>query len=255
MKLATLLRREPAQVEPPSPTTPVEAVPSRGARAPLPFLEPEAMSAADAEVVHMASAILLRYPEAEARRQREAVSQAVDELAAPGRAPQVASDLRSFLDAISEWDDMQLAEHYVATFDQRRKCALHLTFYSSGDTRRRGMALVTFTEAFAAAGFDYDADELPDHLPLVLEMSARGGSDVAGLLLASHRQGVELLRSALHSMASPYAHVLDAVCRSLPAVSEDAAERFGELLAAGPPQELVGMESPLLPFPTVRSES
>lgn len=255
MRLATLLRREPGQVEAPKPTDPVEAVPARGARAALPFLEPEALSESDTAVVHMACAILLRYPAEDFGDQCAVVSDAVAHLEQSGRAPMVAADLRAFLNGIAGWDEGELAEHYVATFDQRRRCALHLTFYSSGDTRRRGMALVTFTEAFAAAGFEVDPDELPDHLPLVLEMSARGSADIAGLLLASHRQGVELLRSALHSVGSPYAHVLDAVCRSLPAVSEEAAARFGELLTAGPPQELVGMESPLLPFPTVRSES
>lgn len=250
-RLAALLGRRSPSTQPEAPRRPqsVEPVPSRGPRTPLPFLDPqEGLEAGDVAVVHLAAALLLAYPDSGRSGREAAVRAAVASL--PG---QVRADLESFLAATGEWDDAALAAHYVATFDLRRRCALHLSFYSSGDTRRRGMALVTFTEAFAAAGFETDADELPDHLPLVLEMSARGGADIAALLLGSHRQGVELLRSALHHVGSPYAHVMDAVCRSLPAVSEEAASRFTELLAAGPPTELVGMDAPLLPFPTVRT--
>lgn len=232
---------------PPRPE-PVTPVPRSGARAPLPFLPPqEGLEPGDVAVVHLAAALLLAYPDA-ARREREAaVAAAIGEL--PG---QVRADLASFLADTAEWDDGALAAHYVATFDLRRRCALHLSFYSSGDTRRRGMALVTFAEAFSAAGFEVPEGELPDHLPLVLEMSACGGTEIAAVLLAAHRQGVELLRSALHQVRSPYAAVLDAVCRTLPEIPEETTLRFLALLAEGPPGEMVGLSAPLLPFPTMR---
>lgn len=221
-------------------------------REPLPFLEPVRLRQRDIETVHMAAALLLAYPDGAHRERLTAVSSVVDGLSTD--AAVVVEDLRTFLDAVAGWGPEAAEAHYVETFDLRRRCALHLTYYSAGDTRRRGMALVTFREAFRAAGFEFDdADELPDHLPLVLEMSARGGADIASLLLGTHRQGVELLRSALHHVRSPYAHVLDAVCRTLPPVSDQAAERFTDLLSAGPPQEMVGLTAPLLPFPTAQA--
>ena len=64
--------------------------------------------------------------------------------------------------------------------------------------------------------------------------------------------GLEVLRSALHGYGTPYAHLLDAVCLTLPAVDAGTAERFAALLAQGPPQETVGLDRPLLPFPTTR---
>lgn len=224
----------------------------RPSREPLPFLEPERLRERDVETVHMATALLLTYPDAGHGERLAAVRDAVEHL--PAQATVVASDLRSHLDAVERWGPEEAEAHYVATFDLKRRCALHLTYYSAGDTRRRGMALVTFREAFRAAGFEPDdSDELPDHLPLVLELSARGGADIASLLLGTHRQGVELLRSALHHVGSPYAHVLDAVCRTLPPVTAEVEERFTDLLTAGPPQEMVGLTAPLLPFPTAQA--
>lgn len=221
----------------------------RPSREPLPFLEPERLHERDVATVQMAAALLLTYPDTGHGERLAAVRDAVEHL--PIDAEVVARDLRSHLDAVERWDAEEAQVHYVETFDLRRRCSLHLTFYSAGDTRRRGMALVRFREAFRAAGFEPDdADELPDHLPLVLEMSARGGTDIAAVLLGAHRQGVELLRSALHHVSSPYAHVLDAVCRTLPPVSPEAQKRFTDLLTEGPPQEMVGLAAPLLPFPT-----
>lgn len=245
----------------------VDPVPAHGARTPLPFLEPERLPAAERAAVHMAAALLLAYPDDAEAERRACVAQCVGRL-----APSAArADLEAFLTQTSGWTGEHLASHYVDTFDLRRRCALHLTYYSSGDTRRRGMALVTFVEAFRAAGFETESSELPDHLALVLELSAREASGgvgtapreasggvgkdggIAAMLLGTHRQGIELVRSALHQAGSPYAHVLDAVCRTLPPVSPEAAGRLTELLSAGPPTELVGMAAPLLPFPTVRS--
>ena len=34
----------------------------------------------------------------------------------------------------------EVVRHYVETFDLRRRCALYLTYYRYGDTRKRGMA-------------------------------------------------------------------------------------------------------------------
>src|SRR5690625_7459393 len=109
-----------------------------------------------------------------------------------------------------------LAAHYVATFDQKRKCSMYLSYFLTGDTRKRGTALVRFLEAYRAAGWELDRAELPDFLPLVLEFSARGDAEIAAGLLGTHRQGIEVLRSALTAMGSPYAGVEigSAACRA-----------------------------------------
>ena len=42
---------------------------------------------------------------------------------------------------------LELARHYVQTFDLHKRCALYLTFYSLGDRRDRGLALLRLQQA------------------------------------------------------------------------------------------------------------
>ncbi|HRN28566.1 MAG TPA: nitrate reductase molybdenum cofactor assembly chaperone, partial [Terrimesophilobacter sp.] len=76
---------------------------------------------------------------------------------------------------------------------------------------------------------------------VVLEFSARSDSPIAGELLASYRDGIEVLRSALESFGSPYAHVVAAVTASLPEIDDETRERYQRLVNEGPPTELVGL--------------
>ena len=92
--------------------------------------------------------------------------------------------------------------------------------------------------------------ELPDYLPVVLELSARSDDEIARVLLASHREGIEVLRSALVDVGSPYARLVEAVSMTLPQIDEATAERVRALVAAGPPTETVGVTD-TLPFPTI----
>ena len=73
---------------------------------------------------------------------------------------------------------------------------------------------------------------------------------MASALLSSHREGIEVLRSALADAASPYAGLVEAVSMTLPRIDEATAERVRALVAAGPPTETVGVTD-TLPFPTV----
>ncbi|WP_307825133.1 hypothetical protein [Streptomyces sp. M2CJ-2] len=74
-------------------------------------------------------------------------------------------------------------------------------------------------------------------------------------LLTEHRAGLELLRLALDDDGSPWAHVLDSVSATLPALAGDDREAVLRLAAQGPPEEQVGLDpyaSPVfLPDPVV----
>ena len=150
-----------------------------------------------------------------------------------------------FLEWLSGTSPDTVARHYVETFDLRRRCALYLTYYRYGDTRKRGMAMVAFKAAYRAAGLSPRDDELPDYLPMVLDFA---GSHPRGeKLLRAHRADLELLLRALRDVPSPYAHVVEAVCARLPALrrpDETLVRRFWE---SGPPTEEVGLE-PGAPF-------
>lgn len=134
----------------------------------------------------------------------------------------------------------EVAQHYVETFDLRRRCALYLTYFRYGDTRKRGMSMLAVKSAYRAAGFTPTDDELPDYLPMVLDFAAlspRGES-----LLRAHRADLELLRRALQQAKTPYAHVLDAVCGQLPRLHRRDVSLIDRAWTDGPPTEDVGLE-------------
>lgn len=187
-------------------------------------------------VAHMAASLLLDYPDAGFRTRLEQVAQAL-----PLLPDAVRARFETFLALARGSDPQDFEKAYVATFDLKRRCCLYLSYYAAGDTRRRGQALVTFLEAYRAAGWEFDADELPDYLPAVLEFSAVSESPVAAQLLAAHLEGIEVLRAALLGVHSPYAGVVEAVCMSLPEIDEATRERYLSLVNEGPPTETVGL--------------
>lgn len=194
------------------------------------------MTDAQRRIAHMAASVLLDYPDVDRRAQFDEVAAAV-----PALPLELAGEFDAFLAAASALDQQELEAHFTAIFDQKRKCCPYLTYYTTGDTRKRGMALVSFVEAYRAAGWEVEDGELPDYLPMVLEFSARSDSPIALELLAAHRDGIEVLRAALESFGSPYAHVVAAVCRSLPELDAETRARYQRLVDEGPPTELVGL--------------
>jgi nitrate reductase delta subunit len=148
-----------------------------------------------------------------------------------------------------------VAQHYVQTFDlpsssggrggssprrQQSRCALYLTYYRYGDTRKRGLAMVAFKTAYRDAGFVPSEDELPDYLPMVLDFAALTGRGQR--LLRSRRTDLELLRRALAKAGSPYQDVVAAVCAQLPSLSRRELTQVLTAWESGPPREEVGLE-------------
>ncbi|MBX3092599.1 MAG: nitrate reductase molybdenum cofactor assembly chaperone [Cryobacterium sp.] len=211
-------------------------VPGGRRKQPPKKLSTSALTDEQRRTIHMAASILLDYPKPDRRAHFDRVAEAVKGLPA-----EIAEEFESFLSAASELSQQQLEAHFTEIFDQKRKCCPYLTYYSTGDTRRRGMALVGFIEAYRAAGWEAVEGELPDYLPMVLEFSARSDSPIAGQLLSSYREGIEVLRVALETFASPYAHVVSAVCRSFGDIDDETRQRYLRLVNEGPPTEMVGV--------------
>ena len=134
-----------------------------------------------------------------------------------------------------------LQAYHVQEFDLSRKHSLHLSYWTDGDTRRRGTALVDVQRVYRESGLDVDlGGELPDYLPLVLEFAA--ADPEAGLpVLQRFRASLELIRLGLEADAIPHAGVLAAVCGCLPGdPARSRAEvqaRFGDVQ----PIEFVGL--------------
>jgi len=151
--------------------------------------------------------------------------------------------LTEMLDTLEQRDLRELQQEYVDTFDVTRKCSLHLTYFTQGDTRRRGVALVEFKQAYRKAGVEFDSDaELPDHLCVVLEFGAVQDCATAWHLLIRHRVGVEVLKAGLAQRGSPWLPAIQALRSTLPELDGDDQTALLRLVAEGPPKEEVGLE-------------
>ncbi|MCC7076959.1 MAG: nitrate reductase molybdenum cofactor assembly chaperone [Acidimicrobiia bacterium] len=192
---------------------------------------------ADTAVVCMAASICLDYPGEDTDGALGLARDAILEL------PESVSR-RHLLDFVSEWEQRPASTRrrtYVETFDLRRRCSLNLTYYTHGDTRGRGAALLGLRELFHSNGLEMQGRELPDHLPLVLEFVASAPTAVG--VLVDHLPALELLRRALHDAGSPFGAVLDAVV-SLVAWAPPVDERLlADLATHGPPTEQVGLQA------------
>ena len=192
--------------------------------------------AAPSELLQAAS-LLLRYPTARLLAADAEVAEAAR--AFPGRSRE---PLERFLGHRRETAQLDLEREYVQTFDTRRRCTLNVGYYLYGDTRRRGVALLRLKRMYAAAGLVHDSDELPDHLPLMLEFAAFAASGYGARVLAEHRIGIELLHLSLEADGRAHAGVLEAVCAALPRLGVRQRDAVVRLAAEGPPDEQVGLE-------------
>jgi nitrate reductase delta subunit len=186
-------------------------------------------------VAARAASLLLRYPHGDALTALPTVLAALDALPSA-----VALPLRLVAEHRAGTDPIRLADEYVQLFDFRRRCCLHLTYYTAGDTRRRGEALVLFAACYKDAGVEVVDGELPDYLPAVLDLAA---IDAGGWrLLRENRVGLDLLARALHAEGSSYRHAIEAVRAMLPPPQPGDIAAAIRLAQTGPPVEQVGLE-------------
>lgn len=183
--------------------------------------------------VFAAAAIALRYPDREWLRTFEEIENDLVNF-----APETKERLWDLLSYFGSKSIMDLQIEYVNTFDRKRRACLYMSYYLNGDTRRRGMALLTFKDVFASEGWKSTSDELDDFLPILLEFIAVTASPAGLALLQEHRAGVALLEIALRDMKSPYAGLIKEVHSRIP--GEDTSLTL-QLIESGPPAETVGL--------------
>lgn len=190
-------------------------------------------------VVHQVASWVLSYP-------HDDVIEALPQLAEALREQRPTRAVRELLDVIERLvatDPEELRHLYVDTFDLTRRHALHLSYWTEGDTRRRGEVLAAFKQVYRDSGQVVRlGGELPDHLPVVLEFAAVVDPEAGAALLQRYRASLELLRIELEDDASPWAGAVRAVCATLP--GESPRTRTEAMALAGPvqPTETVGLE-------------
>ncbi|HEY3338531.1 MAG TPA: nitrate reductase molybdenum cofactor assembly chaperone [Propionicimonas sp.] len=204
-----------------------------GRRASAPTMRPE-LDEGTAAIVMQAGALLLAYPEAE-------LLDSVDVIEA---ALAGTPSAESFAPVLAHLRSMPLREaqsFHVQEFDLSRRHALHLSYWTDGDTRRRGEVLAEIKGVYRESGLVVTLErELPDYLPVMLEFAV-ADPDRGLPLLQRFRASLELLRIGLAEDHLPHAGVLTALCDSLPGESPKTRTEVQAMVDEVAPLEFVGL--------------
>ena len=186
-------------------------------------------------VVYQAASLILSYPD-------ESLLDCLDTIESALAGTPAAAEFADVVGHLRGSDLITLQSFHVQEFDLSRRHALHLTYWTEGDTRRRGEVLARFKKVYRDSGLLVDTGgELPDHLPMVLEFAVHDPERGAELL-QQWRPSLELLRIGLEEDDLPHAGVLRAVCATLPGQSPATRVEVQALVQAVQPVETVGLE-------------
>lgn len=183
-----------------------------------------------------AASMLMEYPDEELLERSGLLSEVAASLPA-----KLGDGLQETIDHLRAGPLRRLESDYVDTFDTRRRGCLFLTYFSNGDTRKRGLALLRIKQVYTRAGLVLTDDQLPDHLCVVLEFAATVDQRAGLKMLLDNRAGLELLRIHLSETGSPWSGALEAICATLPALKGKDRDAVARLIAEGPAEEQVGL--------------
>ncbi len=188
-------------------------------------------------IVWQAASLLLAYPDAGQERRLDLIETAIADLDAAMRRP-----LGAAVEHLRSIPLIEASVQYAEVFDWKRRRTLFLTYYTAGDTRNRGMALLAFSDLYRAAGVTPPARELPDHLAVLLEFAATVDEASGYDQLRRHRTPIDLLHDGLLRASPIYAGVIEAVSATLPPATAADLTEARRLAMQGPPAEAVGLE-------------
>jgi len=187
-------------------------------------------------VVYQSANLLLCYPTQE-------LVERLDMLREVLTGTGLAHHFESWLSRLETIPLSELQSDYVQEFDLSRRHSLHLSYWSAGDTRRRGMELLGYKDTFKASGVDLTGNgELPDYLPAILEFAACIDEEAGYAMLQRHRAEIEMLRISVSDDDLPQAGVLTAVCETLPGASPVTRDDARNMLQSTENPETVGLQ-------------
>lgn len=114
--------------------------------------------------------------------------------------------LGALIDDLVGRDIYDAQERYVLLFDRTRSISLHLFEHVHGESRDRGQAMVDLANLYEARGFEVDAKELPDYLPLFLEFLSTQPAPEALSHLGQILHIVSAVRQRLQQRKTLYAN-------------------------------------------------
>lgn len=189
------------------------------------------------QITFLAASWCLSYPDEELIARVPLMRHALGEFAGASQPFAVV------LDQLESTDLMTLQGQYVQEFDLGKRHALHLSYWTDGDTRRRGEVLGAFKKVYRGADALVNTyGELPDFLPMVLEYAATVDLESGKELLQRYRPSLELIKFGLRRDNLPHAEIVQAVCNTLPGASPADEQAVMRMAGYGPPTESVGLD-------------
>ena len=175
---------------------------------------------------------LLDYPTPELQAAADEIEQALREERAIPSAE--LEGVCAFIERLRRSDIMDLQEYWIGLFDRSKRLALHLYEHSYGESRDRGQAMVNLALTYRMNGFELNASEMPDYLPLFLEFLSVIPVVHARRYLTDAIDIIEALRIRLEERDSTYAALLTAL---VALASREADHGEVEAILASEPQD------------------
>ena len=180
---------------------------------------------------------LLDYPTPELQAALDEVEQALcEERAIPAAE---LEGVRALIERLRRSDIMDAQEYWIGLFDRSKRLALHLYEHSYGESRDRGQAMVNLALTYRMNGFELNAAEMPDYLPLFLEFLSVIPEVHARRYLTDAIAIIEALRIRLEERDSTYAALLTAL---VTLASKEADTNEVEAILAEEPQDPADLE-------------
>jgi nitrate reductase delta subunit len=188
-------------------------------------------------ITFKALSALLDYPTAEMVASLSAIEAALAEERALGEEELLA--VRHFICDLERRDLLDLQERWINLFDRSKRLALHLYEHSHGESRDRGQAMVNLALTYRMNGFELNAAEMPDYLPLFLEFLSVIPEVHAKRYLTDATEIIEALRIRLEERDSTYAALPGALVSLAQREADDAEV---EAILAGEPEDPKDLE-------------
>ena len=151
---------------------------------------------------------LLQYPDRELMDHLPEVAAALYEM--PKLSKKVQVGLEEFVNNLEASDLMDSQENYVECFDRGRATSLHLFEHVHGDSRERGQAMVDLLQTYKEGGLQLSANELPDHLSIILEFASTLPLDQAKQFVGEMAHILNAVYSTLVARNNRYAWLIAA---------------------------------------------
>ena len=186
-------------------------------------------------IILRAIAHLMSYPSAD---MQAALPEITEVIRAEPRLPEAQrAGLKNLVEELAAQPLGEIQEKYVSLFDRGRHLSLHLFEHVHGESRDRGQAMVDLMEHYRLNGYELDAKELPDYIPLFLEyLSTQPEAEITDML-SDAMPVMVLLGARLQEKESAYAalfHALEAIGGSC-----EQAREMRELAATEGPDEAI----------------